>query len=65
MKGSKPKPVPDDLFRHVRFNMAVRVPLHAYLQFVREVDERLEELVARWASKAAPGATRRGPRSRL
>jgi hypothetical protein len=63
MKSQQSHPSAEGLFRHVRFTMAVRVPLLAYQQFNRSIDEQLQELVAKWAPLAAPNATRR-PRPR-
>ena len=59
MKSQQSHPNTERLFRHVRFTMAVRVPLQAYQQFSQSIDDQLQELVERWAPLAAPNATRR------
>ena len=46
------------------WDVPVRVRLEPYVEFIRRLDGELEELVARWAHTAAPGATGRRQRRR-
>ena len=46
------------------WDVPVRVRLVPYVQFIRQLDGELEELIARWAHTAAPNAPGWQPRRR-
>jgi hypothetical protein len=63
VKSSKQEPSTRDVaIERAHWDVPVRIPLRAYVQFVERLDADLERLVARWTHAAPPRARFGRPR---